>query len=36
MIEVIGDVVLALSIICGAVIFTVANINYLPDDDEEN
>lgn len=36
MIEVIGDIVLALSIIGGLVIFTVANVNYLPDDDEEN
>ena len=34
MLELIGDVVLCLMIICGGVIFLCANINYLPEEED--
>jgi hypothetical protein len=36
MAEMIGDVFLCLCIICGIVVFTVANVNYLPEKEEDD
>ena len=33
MLETVGDIFLCLCIIAGAVTFTVANVNYMPEDD---
>ena len=34
--EIIGDIILCLCIIAGVVTFTVANVNYMPEDDDNN
>lgn len=36
MLETVGDIFLCLCIIAGAVTFTVANVNYMPEDDDNN
>jgi len=35
MAQLIGDVFLCLCIVCGIVVFTVANVNYLPEDKDD-
>ena len=35
MLETVGDIILCLGIIAGIVTFTVANVNYLPEDNDE-
>ncbi len=35
MLEIIGDIILCLSIIAGMIMFAVVNVNYLPEDNDE-